>query len=70
MVFRMEIYVNGASRGNGQPGAIGAAAAVFQLRNGEYNYWTKNLPSHPTPTNQRAEITSIVCIFSSHLSSN
>jgi len=60
MVYTMEIYVDGGCRGNGQPGAIGAAAAVFQKKHGGYDAWTKSLPSYPPPTNQRAEITAII----------
>lgn len=60
MVYIMEIYVDGGCRGNGQPGAIGAAAAVFKKRNGKYDAWTKSLPPYPPPTNQRAEITAII----------
>ncbi|XTI82314.1 ribonuclease H1 [Cenococcum geophilum] len=60
MVYIMEIYVDGGCRGNGQPGAIGAAAAVFKKRNGKSVAWTKSLPLYPPPTNQRAEITAII----------
>jgi ribonuclease HI len=60
MVYIMEIYVDGGCRGNGQPGAIGAAAAIFQKKYGGYDAWTKSLPRYPPPTNQRAEITAII----------
>ena len=60
MVYIMEIYTDGGCRGNGQPGAIGAAAAVFKTKYGKYDCWTKSLPSYPPPTNQRAEITAII----------
>ena len=60
MVYIMKIYVDGGCRGNGQPGAIGAAAAVFEKRNGGHYAWTKSLPQYPPPTNQRAEITAII----------
>lgn len=60
MVYTMEIYVDGGCRGNGQPGSIGAAAAVFKLRSGKHQAWTKSLPQYPPPTNQRAEITAII----------
>lgn len=60
MVYIMEIYVDGGCRGNGRLDAIGAAAAVFQLKWGKQNRWTRVLPSYPTPTNQRAEITAII----------
>ena len=60
MVYTMEIYVDGGCRGNGQPGSIGAAAAVFKLRSGNQQAWTKALPQYPPPTNQRAEITAII----------
>jgi ribonuclease HI len=60
MVYIMEIYVDGACRGNGQLGAIGAAAAIFKKKRGGYDAWTKSLPTYPPPTNQRAEITAII----------
>lgn len=56
----MEIYVDGGCRGNGQPGSIGAGAAIFQLRYGHQKRWHKILPPYPPPTNQRAEITAII----------
>ncbi len=60
MVYYMEIYVDGGCRGNGQPGVIGAAAAVFKLKSGRKKVFTRRLPDYPTPTNQRAEITAII----------
>lgn len=60
MVYAMKIYVDGRCRGNGQPGAIGAAAAVFMLKSGDHISWTRVLPDHPTVTNQRGEITAII----------
>lgn len=60
MVYIMEIYVDGGCRGNGGPGSIGAAAAVFKLRGGRHKAWQKTLPQYPRPTNQRAEITAII----------
>jgi ribonuclease HI len=60
MVYIMRIYVDGGCRGNGKPGSIGAAAAVFKLRGGGHSAWTRTLPSNPPPTNQRAEITAII----------
>jgi ribonuclease HI len=61
MVYIMEIMVDGGCRGNGRPGAIGAAAAVFLGKDGQpWEIWTKNLPASERPTNQRAEITAII----------
>lgn len=60
MVYIMEIYVDGGCRDNGQPGAIGAAAAIFKKKYEGYDAWTKSLPPYPPPTNQRAEITAII----------
>ncbi|OAA49394.1 pyridoxine kinase [Metarhizium rileyi] len=60
MVYTMKIYVDGGCRGNGQPGAVAAAAAAVKKRNGKYHCWTRSLPLYPTPTNQRAEITAII----------
>ncbi|TVY13489.1 Ribonuclease H [Lachnellula arida] len=60
MVFVMRIYVDGGCRGNGKPGSIGAASAVFKYRAGRKRAWTTDLPESPLPTNQRAEITAII----------
>lgn len=60
MVYIMQIYVDGGCRGNGKPGARGAAGAVFKFRNGRQKAWVSNLPLNPPPTNQRAEITAII----------
>lgn len=60
MVYIMEIYTDGGCRGNGHWEAIGAAAVVFKLKYGRYKAWTQSLPSYPTPTNQRAELTAII----------
>jgi ribonuclease HI len=60
MVYTMEIYVDGGCRGNGKPGSIGAAAAVFKQKWGRQKTWTRSLPQYPAPTNQRAEITAII----------
>jgi ribonuclease HI len=60
MAYTMEIYVDGGCRGNGKPGAIGAAAAVFKPKFGRSLAWAKALPRSPTPTNQRAEITAVI----------
>jgi ribonuclease HI len=60
MVYIMKIYVDGGCRGNGQPGSIGAAAAVVKLRFGRQKAYTRILPRYPRPTNQRAEITAII----------
>jgi ribonuclease HI len=60
MVYIMEFYVDGGCRRNGQPDAIGAAAIVLKPKFGKLNMWSQHLPSSPTPTNQRAEITAII----------
>jgi ribonuclease HI len=60
MVYIMEIYVDGGCRGNGAPGSIAAAAAVFKLKHGRQTSWARVLPRYPPPTNQRAEITAII----------
>lgn len=59
----MEICVDGGCRRNGSPDAIGAAAAVFKLRSGKHEYYTRQLPRNsyePVATNQPAEITAIM----------
>ncbi|PLB49699.1 ribonuclease H-like protein [Aspergillus steynii IBT 23096] len=60
MVYQIHIYVDGGCRGNGKPGAVGAAAALFKKRFGRWSRASKRLlPRFPAPTNQRAEITAI-----------
>ncbi|KAL4993121.1 ribonuclease H-like protein [Aspergillus recurvatus] len=60
MVYTIEVYVDGGCRGNGQPGSIGAAAAAIKNKYSKYRGWAEALPSFPAPTNQRAEIASII----------
>lgn len=52
--------VDGGCRGNGNPGSIAAAAAVFKLKWGRQKIFVQDLPSEPRPTNQRAELTAII----------
>ncbi|KAI1363505.1 ribonuclease H-like domain-containing protein [Xylaria arbuscula] len=61
MVYIMEFYVGGGSRGNGKPWAVGAAACVLKTRFGSSILKTAPL-SHrvEAPTNQRAEIAAII----------
>ncbi|KAK0105184.1 hypothetical protein ONS95_004420 [Cadophora gregata] len=63
MVYTMKIYIDGGCRGNGQPGAVGAAAAVFEGKYGHQQTWTRYLPDYPPPTNRRAEITAVIIAF-------
>ncbi|RAL09760.1 ribonuclease H-like protein [Aspergillus homomorphus CBS 101889] len=60
MVYKMMIFVDGGCRGNGQPGAIGAAASILMLRYGGYIASTQSLPLYPAPTNQRAELKAVI----------
>ncbi|KAI0149368.1 ribonuclease H-like domain-containing protein [Pestalotiopsis sp. NC0098] len=64
MPYKMVFHVDGGCRNNGYSNAYGAAAAVLENRRGDgYWYKTQALPRglwHPTPTNQRAEITAII----------
>jgi ribonuclease HI len=61
MVYRMELYVDGGCRHNGCIDAIGAAAVGLKSpRGGFQDSSTEALPSSPTPTNQRAELSAII----------
>ncbi|KAF3193863.1 hypothetical protein TWF106_006802 [Orbilia oligospora] len=61
MVYIMEFKVDGACRGNGQPGSTAVAAACLFTRRGFYISKVKHLPpDNPVPTNQRAEILAII----------
>jgi ribonuclease HI len=61
MVLIMDFFVDGGCRGNGQPGAIGAAAAVRRYRDGRQSCRTRQLDTYDSyATNQRAEILAII----------
>lgn len=65
MVYKMNFYVDGGCRRNGQDyGVLGAAAAVWSGRHYHQTYRALALPSadyyNPGPTNQRAELTAII----------
>ncbi|KAK6216121.1 hypothetical protein LQW54_003897 [Pestalotiopsis sp. IQ-011] len=61
MVYKMTFYVDGGCRWNGQPHAIGAAAACLDIgRSSDYWSRTEILPDSPTPTSSRAEITAVI----------
>lgn len=64
MAYEVVIHVDGGCRRNGEPDAIGAAAAVFNTPWGAFNRtpgdaWMEHLPSYPTPTAERAEVTAV-----------
>ena len=63
MVYKMVMYVDGGCRGNGFPGAFGAAACYVVKKWGRNETVTKRLPAssyHPVPTSQRAELHAII----------
>ena len=62
MVYRMVMYVDGGCRGNGYPGAFGAAACYVVKKWGRSETITKQLPasSYPVPSSQRAELHAII----------
>jgi ribonuclease HI len=61
MVYYMEVFIDGGCHQNGQPGAMGVAAAIFKGINGKTTAsHVHHLPRHPPPTSQRAEITAII----------
>lgn len=61
MVNFQEIYVDGGCRGNGYPGAVGAAAACFMDRWGGHTDYTRKLSrDRYEPTSQRAEILAVI----------
>jgi ribonuclease HI len=61
MVYIINLYADGGCRGNGKPGAIGAAAVLFKKRKGRWRpKHSVALPSSPPPTNQRAELTAVI----------
>ncbi|ETS75620.1 hypothetical protein PFICI_12564 [Pestalotiopsis fici W106-1] len=60
MPYRMVFNVDGGCRWNGQPNAIGAAAAcLYYGRNDDYWSRSEILPDSPTPTSSRAELMAI-----------
>ena len=56
----MYMKVDGACRGNGYAGAVGAAAVIIEQKYGRCKSWTRSLPDYPTPTSQRAELAAII----------
>ena len=60
MVYTMNMKIDGGCRRNGYSNAIGAAAVVVLRKYGGWRSWTRDLPSYPTPTSQRAELTAII----------
>ncbi|KAJ7800297.1 ribonuclease H1 [Mycena olivaceomarginata] len=58
MPFTLEAWTDGACRRNGYADAVGGAGVWFPT----YPAGNQSvpLPSHPTPTNQRAELTAII----------
>ncbi|KAJ6590482.1 ribonuclease H-like domain-containing protein [Mycena vulgaris] len=61
MPYHLDVWTDGACRGNGQLGSIGGAGAWFSrpLPDGSTG-WLRQLPMHPPPTNQRAELVAII----------
>ncbi|KAJ7151065.1 ribonuclease H-like domain-containing protein [Mycena filopes] len=58
MRFTVDVWTDGACRKNGYPDAVGGAGVWFpHLPEG---CRSEPLPSSPTPTNQRAELTAII----------
>ncbi|TID23447.1 ribonuclease H1 [Venturia nashicola] len=64
MSCRMEVYIDGGCRSNGQDWAIGAAAACFKSQGGEWDQsWIMELPRgryERKPTSQRAELSAVI----------
>ncbi|KAL8792720.1 MAG: hypothetical protein Q9195_004695 [Heterodermia aff. obscurata] len=67
MVYIMKIEADGGCRRNGSPNAIGSAAIVVVRRNGAWTSWTRDLPTYPSPTSQRAELTAIIAALEAAL---
>jgi ribonuclease HI len=64
----INLYADGGCRGNGQPGAISAAAVLFKKRKGRWRpKHSVALPRNPPPTNQRAELTAVILALSKAL---
>lgn len=60
MVYLMQVLIEGTYRGGGKPWNMAACAAVFISKSGTHHPWTFRLPPSPPPSQQRAEITSVV----------
>ncbi|KAJ7442491.1 ribonuclease H-like domain-containing protein [Mycena galericulata] len=60
MVYRLDVWADGACRGNGQPGSIAGAGVWFSRPLNGSRGWSRPLPRFPTPTNQRAELSAII----------
>ncbi|KAJ6499570.1 ribonuclease H-like domain-containing protein [Mycena vitilis] len=60
MPYEMDVWTDGACRGNGQPGSIAGAGVWFNKPLNGSNGWLRPLPLYPTPTNQRAELAGVI----------
>ncbi|KAJ6590487.1 ribonuclease H-like domain-containing protein [Mycena vulgaris] len=62
MSFSMQVFTDGACRGNGTPAAVGGAGVWFPqyMPDGRAAHWAIPLPQDPHPTSNRAELTAIV----------
>ncbi|KAJ7241010.1 ribonuclease H-like domain-containing protein [Mycena haematopus] len=60
MPYQIDVWTDGACRGNGQPGAVGGAGAWFSKPLNGSKRWSRALPQYPIPTNQRAELAGVI----------
>jgi len=60
MPYYLTVWVDGACRGNGKSWAQGGCGVAVEQRSGRLLGYSFPLPSHPTPTNQRAELQAMI----------
>ncbi|KAJ7800298.1 ribonuclease H-like domain-containing protein [Mycena olivaceomarginata] len=60
MPYQIDVWTDGACRGNGEPGAVAGAGAWFSRPMQGSTGWSRPLPQDPVPTNQRAELAGVV----------
>ncbi|KAF8171552.1 ribonuclease H1 [Mycena galopus ATCC 62051] len=60
MLYNLDVWTDGACRGNGQSWAIGGAGAWFSKPVNGARGWLRQLSLYPTPTNQKAELTGLI----------
>nr|GAT54780.1 ribonuclease H1 [Mycena chlorophos] len=60
MPYALEVYADGACRRNGQHNAAAGAGVYFPRPLNRSHGFSRALPSHPTPTNQRAELSALI----------
>ncbi|KAJ6571846.1 ribonuclease H1 [Mycena capillaripes] len=60
MPYEIQVWTDGACRGNGKPGSVAGAGVWFSRPLNGSKRWLGALSQNPTPTNQRAELAGVI----------